>query len=59
MIAADGRTLIFAVHGDGLYRMKLPAIARKPSSPTPTPKGLPARRPTDRTIDPDTLKAIQ
>ena len=68
----NGRTVFFAVHGDGIYRMALPVLAGAkggaltPDNPGLTPGspavkdkiGLPKTRPKG-TIDADTLKAIQ
>jgi Tol biopolymer transport system component len=61
--AGDGRTVFFTVHGDGVYRMRLPALegAATPKE-EPKKKGtlkLPVKRPDNRKIDADTLKAIQ
>ncbi len=62
----NGRTLFFTVTGDGLYRMKLPALpgaqegAVTPTEPVDKTKPkLPMKRPGNRKIDADTLKAIQ
>lgn len=61
----NGRTVFFAVHNDGIYRMRLPEPGTEASKAVPdgparkTTPSLPIKRPGGRKIDADTLKAIQ